>query len=170
MREIQVLDRRHNRAGFDCGEVPLNKFLQETARQHNDKGISKTFVYIDTDSPDEILGFFTLAICEVTTATLPVKLARKLPEKVPAARLGRLAVSRNNQGQQIGALLMVEAMQRTLALADSFGIVGIFVDAKSERAKGFYEGFGFVELNNNPLTLFLPLDTLKDAANFQPTG
>lgn len=165
MREIQILDRSHDRGVFDCGEEALNKYLRETARQHNEKGISKTFVYIDTNSPEQILGFFTLAICEVVTEGLPGKYAKRLPKKVPAAKLGRLAVSVNYQGQKIGGMLMVEAMKRTLAVADSFGIVGFFVDAKNDRVKSFYEGYGFIELQSNPLTLFLPLKTLIDAEN-----
>lgn len=163
MRKIQILDRTHDRASFDCGEDALNKYLRETARQHNEKGISKTFVYVDTDSPETILGFFTLSICEIVTEGLPRKYSKRLPKKVPAAKLGRLAVSRACQGQQIGGILMVEAMKRTLAVADNFGIVGFFVDAKNDRAQKFYEGFGFVELQVNPRVLFLPLKTLIEA-------
>lgn len=163
MRKIQILDRTHDRVSFDCGEDALNKYLRETARQHNEKGISKTFVYVDTDSPETILGFFTLAICEIVTEGLPRKYSKRLPKKVPAAKLGRLAVSRACQGQQIGGILMVEAMKRTLAVADNFGIVGFFVDAKNDRAQKFYEGFGFVELQVNPRVLFLPLKTLIEA-------
>jgi ribosomal protein S18 acetylase RimI-like enzyme len=163
MREILPLDRCHDRTSFDCGEEPLNKYLQETARQHNEKGISKTFVCVDNNSPEKILGYFTLAICEVVTEGLPRKYAKKLPNKVPAAKLGRLAVSVECQGQKLGGMLMVEAMKRTIALADNFGIVGFFVDAKNDQAKRFYEGYGFIELQSNPLTLFLPLATLVDA-------
>lgn len=163
MRKIQILDRTYDRVSFDCGEDALNKYLRETARQHNEKGISKTFVYVDTDSPETILGFFTLSICEIVTEGLPRKYSKRLPKKVPAAKLGRLAVSRACQGQQIGGILMVEAMKRTLAVADNFGIVGFFVDAKNDRAQKFYEGFGFVELQVNPRVLFLPLKTLIEA-------
>lgn len=165
MRVFLPLDRGHDRANFDCGEEALNKYLQETARQHNEKGISKTFVYVDTDSPETILGFFTLAICEVVTEGLPKKHSKRLPKKVPAAKLGRLAISLDCQGQKLGGILMVEAMKRALALADNFGIVGFFVDAKNDRAKKFYEGFGFIKLQRNPLALFLPLQTLIDASS-----
>jgi ribosomal protein S18 acetylase RimI-like enzyme len=163
MHAILPLDRSHDRASFDCGEEALNKFLRETARQHNEKGISKTFVYVDTESPEIILGFFTLAICEVETEGLPKKHSKRLPKRVPAAKLGRLAVSATCQCQQIGSILLVDAMQRTLAVADNFGIVGFFVDARNDRARSFYEGFGFIELQDDPLVLFLPLRTLVEA-------
>jgi ribosomal protein S18 acetylase RimI-like enzyme len=56
---------------------------------------------------------------------------------------------------------MVEAMQRTLAIAENAGIIGLFVDAKNEAAKTYYERFGFVSLEEIPLELFLPLPTIR---------
>lgn len=165
MREFLLLGRHHDRNGFDCGEEALNKYLRETARQHVEKGIAKTFVYVDTDNPGEILGYFTLVVCETLTEGLPEKIAHKLPGMAPAARLGRLAVSKKHQGQKIGTLLMAEVIQRILSLDESFGVIGLLVDAKTIQAKKFYAGFGFVELHGRPLKLFLPLQTLRDARN-----
>ncbi|MBW2185650.1 MAG: GNAT family N-acetyltransferase [Deltaproteobacteria bacterium] len=163
MREIRTLDRTHDRVRFDCGEPALNRYLQQTARQHNDKGISKTFVYVDSEYPEKIIAFFTLSICEIVTQDLPQKYSKKLPQNAPAAKLARLAVAKPYQGQRVGTILLVEAIQRTLVIAENFGIVGFFVDAKNERAKQFYVGFGFIEVQAQPLVLFLPLATLLAA-------
>jgi ribosomal protein S18 acetylase RimI-like enzyme len=38
---------------------------------------------------------------------------------------------------------MIEAMQRTLMIAENAGIIGLFVDAKDEVAKAYYERYGF---------------------------
>jgi hypothetical protein len=43
------------------------------------------------------------------------------------------------------------------------GIIGFFVDAKNEDARRYYEQYGFIALPDNPLKLFLPLATLKQA-------
>lgn len=69
MPEITPLDRSHNRSGFDCGVPDLNAFLRATARQHGQKGISRTFVL--TDGTPDILGFFSLALCEAVLEELP---------------------------------------------------------------------------------------------------
>ncbi len=55
MPEITILDKGHDRAGFDCGVPGLNTFLKATARQHGKKGISRTFVL--TDGSPTILVF-----------------------------------------------------------------------------------------------------------------
>ena len=47
MHKIELLAKVHDRDGFDCGSEPLNLFLKQTARQHAERGISRTFVLVD---------------------------------------------------------------------------------------------------------------------------
>ena len=163
MRIIELLDKTHNRAGFDCGNEALNQYLQKTARQHNQKGISRTFILTDTNSekPKTILGYFTLCLWEVRSLKLPEKLANKYPLTVPGVKLARLAVDRTQQRQGISEILMVEAMQKALIIADNAGVIGLFVDAKDESAKNYYARYGFVSLKDNLLEMFLPLATIR---------
>jgi len=39
----------------------------------------------------------------------------------------------------------------------------LFVDAKDDEAKAYYEQFGFIPLPDNPLQLFLPVQTIREA-------
>lgn len=160
---IQPLAKRHDREAFRCGEQALDDYLKRTARQHNEKGIARTFVLIDAEEPARIQGFFTLATCEVVAVELPAQYAKKYPSKAPAAKLARLAVSVDRQRQGLGRVMMVEAMRRTLAVSENIGIIGFFVDAKHQGAREYYEQFGFIPLPDSPLSLFLPLATLAAA-------
>lgn len=161
MPEITALTRHHDRAGFDCGVAELNVFLRSTARQHGDKGISRTFVLTDLDNP-AVIGFFTLTLCEIIAVKLPAAYAKKYPQHgLPAVRLARLAVSLKHQGKKYGELLLAEAVSRTALIAGQAGVIGLFVDAKSDSARIFYERHGFVTLPDQPLHLFLPIDTIK---------
>lgn len=160
---IRLLDPSHDRKAFDSGVPTLNDFLYKTARQHRDKGLSNTFVLLDDNSPHEILGFFTLSFLEVGAAALPGEYSRRLPKssRLPAAKLARLAVDKRWQGKGYGDLLMADAVKRIVAtINESGGITGLFVDAKDEHARRFYLRFGFIPLQDTPLTLFLPLQTL----------
>lgn len=161
MPVIAALSKEHDRAGFDCGVVELNNFLKATARQHGDKGISRTFVLTDHDSP-VIIGFFTLTLCEITTEKLPAAYAKKYPHHgLPAVRLARLAVSRKHQGKKYGELLLTEAISRTILIAEQAGVIGLFVDAKDDSARSFYERYGFVMLPGREMHLFLPIGTMR---------
>ncbi|MBI5655535.1 MAG: GNAT family N-acetyltransferase [Geobacter sp.] len=161
MPEIEALSKHHDRTGFDCGVVELNAFLKSTARQHGDKGISRTFVLTDQNSP-AIMGFFTLTLCEVVAVKLPAAYAKKYPQHgLPAVRLARLAVSLKHQGKRYGELLLTEAVDRTALIAAQAGVIGLFVDAKNDSARTFYERYGFVTLPDQPFHLFLPIDTIR---------
>jgi len=162
MLRIEPLDR-HQRSRFDCGEDALNIFLRTLARQQQAKGISKTFVLVDSVKPKTIIGFFSLAACEVMSENLPATWAKKYPSKAPGAKLARLAVDRKYQGKGYGQLLMIEAMQKALLVAEQIGMIGFFVDAKDHAARTYYAQFGFISFQQEPLAMFLPLATLRQA-------
>jgi ribosomal protein S18 acetylase RimI-like enzyme len=155
---IEPLNKLHNREQFDCGVEILNHFLKATARQHIQKGISRTFVLSEEE---RIIGFFTLTICEIKSEKLPSSFAKKYPSQVPGVKLARLAVDRQWQRQGIGEILMVEAMQSALLVADTAGGIGLFVDAKDELAQSYYARYGFIALADCPLEMFLPLSLLR---------
>jgi len=160
--KLESLSKNHNRKGFDCGNDELNHYLKNIARQHSEKGISRTFVLIDEKNVSEIYGFFTLASCEIVVDKLPKKYAKKYPKRAPAAKLARLAVQKKFQKKGFGQYMLVNAIGRVIKVSEHLGIIGFFVDAKIE-AKTYYERFGFISLPDNPFELFLPLSTLKKA-------
>ena len=170
MYKIELLCRAHYREGFDCGSEPLNAYFRQTARQHTERGISRTFVLVDESAhePKPVLGFFTLNLCQIRADQLPPELARKLPRDVAGIKLGRLAVAADRQRQGLGKLLLVAAMTRVIEVFETVGGIGLFVDAKDEAARAYYERFGFLPLPDNALQLFLPLQTLRKALEGVP--
>ena len=163
MLEVELLGPAHDRTGFDCGVEPLNRYLQQIARQHIAKGISRTFVLVESGAlaPKVILGFFTISLCQVMGEDVPAKWARKLPAQIPAMRLGRLAVAKARHGQGLGKVLLIEAIRRVAAVAGLAGGIGLFVDAKDAAAAAFYAKFGFVPTTDRSLTLFMPMETIQ---------
>ena len=165
MRKIELLAKSHDRDGFDCGSEPLNLFLKQTARQHAERGISRTFVLVEEDAvdPKPSVGFFSLNLCQIKSESLSTTEARKLPRDVSGIRLGRLAVAKDCQLQGIGKILLAAAMGKFSEIFHTAGGIGLFVDAKDQAAKRYYEQFGFVSLPSNELTLFLPVKTIQEA-------
>jgi ribosomal protein S18 acetylase RimI-like enzyme len=165
VHKIELLAKPHDRDGFDCGSEPLNLFLKQTARQHAERGISRTFVLVDEDAapPKPILGFFSLNICQIKSESLTPAEAKKLPRDVSGVRLGRLAVSKARQRQGVGKTLLVAAMGKFIEIFNSAGGIGLFVDAKDQDAKRYYDQSGFVPMPSNELELFLPVKTIQEA-------
>ena len=151
--------------GFDCGIEPLNLFLKQTARQHAERGISRTYVLVDENAvpPVLIIGFFALNLCQIKSETLSPERAKKLPRNVSGVRLGRLARAKQFKGQGVGDILMIAAMEKFIEVFNLAGGIGLFVDAKDQKAEQFYERFGLVSLPSNEFELFLPVKTIQDA-------
>ena len=80
---------------------------------------------------------------------------------MPAALIGRLAVSNVAQGQGVGKMLLTDAIKRTLAVSDQIAIYAMVVDAINDNAKRFYEQFGFTGLSDDSPRLFLPLKSIN---------
>lgn len=163
MKTAVPLNKSHQRAVFDCGDAALNHYLQTTARQHQDKGISRTYVLVDEAQPEVIFAYMTLTVCEVLAEHLPAEWAKKYPTRIPAAKLARLAVSKDCQRQGYGAYLLVEAMQKTLEVNEAMGLAGLFVDAKHAAARQYYLQFGFLAAPDQLENLFMPLKAIRES-------
>jgi GNAT superfamily N-acetyltransferase len=160
----QPIERRHDRKSFDCGVRELNEYLERYARQNHRSGGAKTFVAVDPDTPDRILGYYTLSPGAIEFARVPEVVRKGLGRyEVPVFRLARLVVDTSIQGQGLGGQLLMAAGERCLAVASEVGGVALAIDAKNQRAKTWYAGFGAFELVDAPDQLVLPLATLAAA-------
>lgn len=159
--EFHPIDKKFDKASFDCGSLELNAFLQTRARQNQLQGFNRTFVAVlENDEAKKIVGFYSLGMGEINLSSLPDDLIKKLPKHpVPVARMGRLAVDLSFQGQGLGKLLLVDAMKRVQSASGAIGVYALLVDAKDETAKGFYLKYGFIPLSDQSMTLFLPLSS-----------
>jgi hypothetical protein len=83
--------------------------------------------------------------------------------EVPVFHLRRLAVALEWQYQSLGGALLIAAGRRCIAVAEEVGSVALLIDAKSDRAAQWYEGFGGIRLEDAPLSLVLPLSTIAQA-------
>lgn len=160
----EAISKTHDRGNFDCGEAPLNEFLQRHARKSHDLGGAKTFLAIGDGEPQFLMGFYSLSPASIDYARTPQIVKRGLARyDVPGFRLARLAIDRRFQGSGLGGQLLLAAGRRCLRAATEVGGVAMVIDAKSERAARWYEGYGAVALDDAPLTLMLPLATVAAA-------
>ncbi|MBL8478745.1 MAG: hypothetical protein JNK59_05505, partial [Sterolibacteriaceae bacterium] len=81
--QVLPLAGNHDRQAFDCGRQELNDWLRQVARQHQDKGLSKTFVAIREDEPARICAYYALTLAELENRHLPDAWRKKLPRRIP---------------------------------------------------------------------------------------
>ena len=152
-----LLAKEHETAGFDCGRVPLNDWLRRYALQNQQANAVRTFVVCPVKER-LIVGFYSLAVGAVDHVVAPERVRKGLARHpIPVMLLARLAVDIRHQGRKIGRGLLRDAVLRTMQAAELAGIRAIFVQAKDDRARSFYERFGFEPSPIQPLQLMLLL-------------
>jgi GNAT superfamily N-acetyltransferase len=153
---------------FDCGDQPLNNYLRRHAWTNQEKSsIGVSYVSVDEDAPQTVLGYFTLAMASVPRDTFPKKYVRGLPAyDLPLILLARLAVDRRFSGRGLGHALISEALRLSLRVSDEVGCRCIVTDAYRNRI-GWYERYGFVPLEgaaeSGPQRMFLDVRTVRAA-------
>ena len=85
-----------------------------------------------------------------------------MPDPIPGAVLGRLAVHADWVGQGIGRGLLKDAVQRTLQTSRQMGIRVLLCHAIDEQAKAFYLQHGFIESPTDAMTVMLSLAHLQE--------
>ena len=161
-----LLSEEHGCDGFDCGHVLPNDWLRRYAWQNQRANAAKTFVVCQGR---QVVGYYSLAVGAVDHDTATARVLKGLARHpIPVMVLARLAVDLHHQGEKIGRCLLRDAILRTLRAANIAGIRAIFVHAKDERARGFYERFGFEPSPIHPLQLMLLIkDCLGERTTFK---
>lgn len=118
-------------------------------------GASRTFVVVDAEQT--VLGYYALAAGAVSHQLATPAVRRNMPDPIPVIVLARLAVDQRAQGIKLGASLLQDAVKRCALVAQHAGIRALLVHALHDRAKQFYEHYGFQASPVHPLTLLLRL-------------
>lgn len=155
------LDSRHERAAFLCGSAVLDDYLKTRARQDARRLAAAVFIMTPRDAPSVVAGYYTLSAASIGVEDLPEDFARKLPRYpfLPATLVGRLA--RDERFPGTGKLLLKDTLQRAFHQSGQIAAAVVLVDAKDDRARRFYEAFGFHSLRSHVNRLYLPMQTLE---------
>lgn len=159
---IEKLDRTHVIEPFTCGQPELDRFFVRHALSAQQSNSSQTYVAL---AGQEVIGFYTIVAGEVHHANAPERVVKGMPRHpIPLLVLARLAVHSSAQGRGIGAGLLLDALGRTLQVADVVGIRALSVHAKDDQAAAFYRHFGFAPSPTDPRHLFMIIKDIRLAA------
>jgi GNAT superfamily N-acetyltransferase len=160
VRSPEKLSSDHDLSQFQCGEPALDDWLRRRALQNEASGASRTYVVC---IEKRVMGYYALAVGAIAHADAPGRVRRNMPDPVPVMVIGRLASDQSVRGQGIGPALLRDAILRTLQAAEIAGIRAILVHAISERAKRFYEKWGFIPSPVDSLTLMITATEARKA-------
>jgi GNAT superfamily N-acetyltransferase len=144
----EPLSPDHQVNSFACGESVLDEWLKRRALS--------TFVVATTEQ--EVMGYYALAAGAVAHQDVTRSIRQNMPDPVPVMVLARLAIDVRAQGMKLGAALLQDALHRCVLVSQNTGVRAMLVHALNDRARQFYEHYGFKVSPVHPMTLMLRLN------------
>ena len=144
---------------FECGEAVLDDWLKRRAIANQLSGASRTFVVVG--AAGRICGYYAMAAGAVAHQIAPSKVRRNMPDPIPVMVLARLAVDLRCHKMHLGSAMLQDAVNRAITVSSHAGVRALLVHALHDRAKQFYEHYGFQASPVHSLTLMLRLASVS---------
>ncbi len=155
----EPLSSDHETDDFECGVASLNDYLTRRAISDQRAGRSRTYVVTRVQ---RVVGYFSMTAASVEPRDATERAVKgQGAQAIPAVLIGRFAVASSEQGQGLGSALLVEALRKAAAAADTIGVRIVLVDALSDGAKGFYVRHGFEASPTDPLHLMMLMKDVR---------
>ncbi len=156
----QPLADTHRLADFNSGVASLDGWLKRRALPNQASGASRTFVLCEGE---KVIAYYALSSGGVHVIEATGRFRRNMPDPIPIAVLGRLAIDSAYQKKGIGRALFRDAALRVVHAAGAIGIRRILVHAISDDAKAFHLALGFDPSPLDAMTLMITLGDLRAA-------
>jgi len=175
--EVRRLRQRDRADSFQAGPSyeKLEAYIRQYAKQNEKRRQTATHVAV---VGDRVIGYATTVPGTVAPARLKDAVKGLSGYPAPVLVLARLAVDVEFRSARVGPRPMREAvLLRAEKLAEEYGCVGVYVDAKppppgeTRGSTDFYRKYQFVEIPSPPAhpdqpaptttPMFLPLETVR---------
>jgi GNAT superfamily N-acetyltransferase len=157
---IKPLDSGMSRAAFCCGISVIDNFFKNNAKRQHEAHRVRVYVASHQNRP---IGYYYL----VAKSSLPDHVSKEAFDKfgrvksTPMIYLGMIGVCSEFQGNGLGRLLMLDAMRRTLQVADVVGVYALALDAIDEHISLRYERWGFTRFEEGESAMYIALPTIR---------
>lgn len=141
---------------FSCGDEDLDDFFRQDAFLYDSELLGRSYAWINTLNPSEILGIVTLANDSIKARYIASSARNRLQRNIsnakrgrsyPAVLIGRLAVSSECRSCNIGSQILTFLKDWFRSTENKTGCRFIVVDAyNNPRTLNFYEHNGFKPL------------------------
>jgi GNAT superfamily N-acetyltransferase len=162
---IERLSREHATLSFSSGNDDLDSWLRDAAETADRAGTARVYVWLDDEG--EVIGYFAILPHNVRRGDLPPSVGRGAPDVIPGFLIARLALAEHLHRGGHGGELLAEALEATLTAIRVGGGRVIVVDAIDDRARGFYDHFGFRPVPANPNRLVMKASTAAAALSLE---
>ena len=156
----EILSEKHQRRKFRCESEALTIYLRAHALKNDRENLSRTHIVVERPGDTRVMGYMTLANGAVSPDIIPGSGPPYYSRGTVI--LARLARDVEFRAAGVGPFLIAEALSVAGRHADDSGIFAVEIIAKDEKARAFYQRYGFQPLIDDQLHLYLPLTAIPD--------
>ncbi|WP_164662072.1 N-acetyltransferase [Tropicibacter sp. Alg240-R139] len=149
----------HERGAFSCGVNDLDHWIKQSASSMVKDGKAAVYCLTDrkqlkdaeaTGTKASVLGYYAICAHSIEPVDAP-SLNKRFVHPIPAFYLTAIAVDASVQGKGVGTDLVVDAIQRCVALSEQIAAHAIVLDVREDddyaRRLSFYQSIGFEFIN-----------------------
>ena len=146
---------------FECGDWDINGFAGK-AHKWSQRNLMRVFSAHEGAAAWG-LGFYALSLMIEDKRKLGTTQAQAYDVGAPLIYIDALGVRRAYQGQGLGRMLLIDALQRAHMVSKNVAVYGVALRSLNDRTTAFYEkqGFGKLDGEKTPL-MVVPIWTLND--------
>ena len=147
---IERLSDHLSKTDFDCGDPDLNEFLLKDSFSYQKQLLGVTYLFRHVENK-EIIAYFTVLNDGIKATN---RLNRKIPNnkrhsKIPAVKIGRLAVCKTYQRENMGSHLL-DFIKYWFTFNNKTGCRFLLADAyNNPKTLKFYQTNGFSFLTDD---------------------
>jgi GNAT superfamily N-acetyltransferase len=141
--KIEKLHYGHAVLEFDCGDEEINSYFYERSYEDVEANNSRVYVF---STGEEIIGYYAISTKSVRFRTE----GQQHELSYPVLLIGQLGVNLPFRGMGWGPLIMQNAYEKGIAIAEEVGCMGLIVETRNfELYEKFYEPLGFVQIRDD---------------------
>jgi len=164
---IEPLGEHHLLEAFSCTHEGITGYATGRCRKDHGEYRVRVRVAVEGDDP-AVLGFYSLVISSLVPMTITGRIGRKFGRKreIPAVYLAAVATHEDHDKKGVGAKLMLDALKRTLEIADRAGTACMTLDAVDEKLAEWYGKLEFERFGTTPagkVQMYLPIWKIEAA-------
>ncbi|MBK24609.1 MAG: hypothetical protein CME70_11495 [Halobacteriovorax sp.] len=157
--DLETSKKVKARASFSSGKQSLDDYIQRYAKNGSKNQVGQTHLLIE-EEPLKIIGYYTLSTLSVEKSLLAKFTSYPAPE-ISGMLMARLAIATSEQRKGHGKKLLVHALTKIQRISEDAAVKIVVVDALDQQAKDYYIQFGFIEFDNEPMKLFISIETVN---------
>jgi ribosomal protein S18 acetylase RimI-like enzyme len=160
--KIEPLQRVESLRAFTCGVREIDRWAKDKCTKHHQQNRTRAFCAYESNKIN-LLGFYCMSFSSPDENNLANEQYKSIYKGtgIPLIYIQYIAVHQPCQRNGLGKLLLVDALRRSVAVAQHVAFYGVGIRPINSDAARLYKGFGFKSKDDSKPTPLMILESFR---------